>query len=97
MRKTPFYVFFTAALVVISLAACAPAKSPTVTATATATALPATSAPTQAGVAGCTVESSLIPTADPTQLAQYPPPSKDDWSMGPEAADITFIEYGDYQ
>jgi hypothetical protein len=96
MRKTPVVLFFTAALALISLAACAPAKSPTPVATATAT-LPPVSSSTQASAAGCRVESSLIPTPDATQLAQYPGPTGEDWTQGPADAAVTFIEYGDYQ
>jgi hypothetical protein len=97
MRKSPTYVLFSAVLALISLAACAPAKSPALVATATATTQPTTSSPAQANAAGCRVESSLIPTPDATQVSQYPAVSKSDWSEGPEDASVTFIEYGDYQ
>ena len=97
MRNSPFSLFFTAALALASLVACTPAKTPTPAATPTASPQPIPTQPTQATSAGCRVESSLIPTPDATQVAQYPLPGPGDWSKGPENAALTFIEYGDYQ
>ena len=45
---------------------------------------------------GCTVVSPR-PTAGPTQQSLFPPVSADDWVKGPDSAQVTFIEYSDFQ
>ncbi|RPI33700.1 MAG: hypothetical protein EHM70_05185 [Chloroflexota bacterium] len=55
-----------------------------------------TLAPTASGPASCTVV-SLLPTPGPTERSLFPPVSDDDWLHGSEDADITVIEYSDFQ
>ncbi|MEA3438912.1 MAG: hypothetical protein U9R58_01370 [Chloroflexota bacterium] len=44
----------------------------------------------------CTVV-GLLPPIDPTQQALFPAVSEDDWVKGPQDADITIVEYSDFQ
>jgi hypothetical protein len=62
---------------------------------ATATLVAATQVPpTQQP--GCTVV-SVIPTAGPTEPSLFPPVSEADWVIGPETAEVTILEYSDFQ
>ncbi len=45
---------------------------------------------------GCTVISPP-PTPGPTEQSAFPPVSEKDWMIGPEDAEITLIEYSDFQ
>ena len=57
----------------------------------------ASSAPaTPSAQAQCTVVSGQ-PTPGPTQQSLFPPVGEDDWVKGPQDADITLIEYSDFQ
>lgn len=90
MHKPPILLLIAAGLL---LSACSPAaQAPVIQPTATPTA-----APTQLTPARCTVESSLRPTAGPTELALYPPPGSADWTLGPSTAAVTILEYADFQ
>jgi len=40
---------------------------------------------------------SVPPTPGPTQPSLFPPPAAQDRSLGPESAEITFLEYTDFQ
>jgi hypothetical protein len=40
---------------------------------------------------------SLIPTPNATEVSLYPPVSDSDWVQGDQSAEITFIEYSDFQ
>lgn len=44
----------------------------------------------------CTVV-SLRPTPGPTEESLFPPVGEDDWVKGAEDAQVTFIEYSDFQ
>jgi hypothetical protein len=44
----------------------------------------------------CTVVSSK-PTPGPTQESLFPPVSEDDWVKGADEAEVTIIEYSDFQ
>jgi hypothetical protein len=67
---------------------------------------PAESAPTQASEDApakdaavrmkCTVE-SFDPTADPAEESIFPPVTAADWVHGPDNAEVTIIEYSDFQ
>ena len=67
---------------------------------------PATAVPTEASqdVAAkdsavrmkCTME-SFDPTADPEEASIFPPVSESDWVHGPDSAEVTIIEYSDFQ
>lgn len=66
-----------------------------------ATEAPKTPTPAQvsadtSGTPGCTVESPR-PTPGPTQQSIFPPVTDEDWSIGPEDAQVTILEYGDFQ
>jgi hypothetical protein len=45
---------------------------------------------------GCTVQSPF-PTPGPTEQSLFPAASEADWTIGPDSAAITFIEYSDFQ
>jgi hypothetical protein len=45
---------------------------------------------------GCTVISPK-PTPGPTEQSVFPPVDDADWQFGPRDAEITFVEYGDFQ
>ncbi len=45
---------------------------------------------------GCTVVSPR-PTPGPTQESIFYPIDEDEWATGPETAQLTLIEYGDFQ
>jgi cyclophilin family peptidyl-prolyl cis-trans isomerase/protein-disulfide isomerase len=40
---------------------------------------------------------SRIPTPSATESSLFPPPSSADWSVGPDTASVTFMEYSDFQ
>lgn len=44
----------------------------------------------------CTVE-SFDPTPGPTEESIIPPVSESDWVHGPDTAEVTIIEYSDFQ
>jgi cyclophilin family peptidyl-prolyl cis-trans isomerase/protein-disulfide isomerase len=90
VRKPPLLLLLAIGLF---LSACSPAA---LTPASPVAATP-TQAPTEAAVARCTVESSIRPTAGPTELALYPPPSPADWTLGPDTAGVTVLEYADFQ
>ncbi len=54
------------------------------------------SAPSPTPRAGCTVI-SLPPTPGPTERSLFPAVSADDWVIGPVAAEVTIVEYSDFQ
>ncbi len=47
-------------------------------------------------ISECTVV-GLLPPIDPTQQAQFTAVSEDDWVKGPLDADVTIVEYSDFQ
>jgi protein-disulfide isomerase len=61
-----------------------------------ATPEPPQTAIVQSSPAECRVV-NLLQAPDVTTQALYPPPSKSDWSKGPENAPVTFMEYSDFQ
>ena len=44
----------------------------------------------------CTVV-GLLPPLDPTQQALFPQVGEDEWTKGPEDAQVTIIDYSDFQ
>lgn len=88
MRKSWLIVIFLAAAL---LAGCAQAKP-----TAQAVKLVPTEDPNTPKM-DCQVV-SVKPTQGPTEVSMFPPPSKDDWTLGnnPDAM-MTIIEYSDFQ
>jgi hypothetical protein len=87
--------------VALLLSACGSNSTATPAPTSTATAEPApTSGSANLGasldVPGCTV-SSPFPTPGPTERSLFPPEKDTDWSVGPENAAVTIIEYSDFQ
>lgn len=50
----------------------------------------------QAPPPGCTIISPR-PTPGPTEQSLFPPAGEADWTIGPDSAQITFIEYSDFQ
>lgn len=98
-----------ALLALLALNACAPqaATSPTATVALTPTGEKA-GADTEDGVptpvqfeasgpATCTTAGSLLPTPDPTVTALFPRVSEGDWATGPVDAQVTILEYSDFQ
>jgi hypothetical protein len=69
--------------------------SPTSTQTETPTGEP-TSGVSTGSETQCTLV-SLRPTPGPTEASLFPPVSDSDWVEGPASAEITFIEYSDFQ
>lgn len=55
-----------------------------------------TAAATPSAQAQCTAVSRQ-PTPGPTQQSLFPPVGEGDWVQGPENADVTLIEYSDFQ
>jgi protein-disulfide isomerase len=51
---------------------------------------------TESSTVNCTVVSQQ-PTPGPTEQSLVPPVSDEDWTLGPEDAAVTFIEYADFQ
>jgi hypothetical protein len=79
------------------------AVAPTVTRQSTATLAaeaPVTTDKIDQSVAGtppgCTVISPP-PTPGPTEQSVFPPVTENDWMIGPDDAEITLIEYSDFQ
>jgi hypothetical protein len=78
--------------------------TPQVAALSTATSAPTQASPTltsaaiqvSTGPAACQAF-DLIPTADPTVTAMFPPITAEDWSTGLDTAAVTFLEYSDFQ
>lgn len=60
----------------------------------TATASPDPSV--QTVMEGCTLQTLLAPP-NATEVSRFPAPGPDDWQIGPEAAAVTIVEYGDFQ
>ena len=94
-----------ALVIVLGISACAKTETPGVTLQVPTSVVKAPTAvdvpdPTQiAGPPipeGCTVVSPR-PTAGPTQQSLFPPVGVDDWAKGPDTAQVTFIEYSDFQ
>lgn len=78
-----------------------PATATKVSPTATATALsPTETATTEASFVqappGCSTY-TLIPTPNPEDIALFPAEQQGDWVLGPVTADITILEYSDFQ
>lgn len=71
------------------------APSPTSTQTETPT-RGTTSSVSTGSETQCTLV-SLRPTPGPTEASLFPPVSDADWIEGPASAEITFIEYSDFQ
>jgi len=90
------------ALLAILLSACAESIPPASTSEAAApaleeaTALPLTSLSTPTRKPGCTIQSAL-PTANPTIESILPPATEKDWRKGPDDAQVTILEYSDFQ
>ncbi len=85
------------------LAGCLPTVQATPTSTATSKPQVAPTViltvPAQSAIApssGCTVVSQK-PTPGPTEVSKFPPVSETDWVKGPASAQITIIEYSDFQ
>ena len=57
---------------------------------------PANDQPASQDEVNCTVV-SREPTPGPTEQSLIPPVSETDWVHGPEDANVTIIEYGDFQ
>jgi len=72
------------------------ALQPTATSLPTSEAGSSTAPATPSTQAQCTVVSGQ-PTPGPTQQSLFPPVDEGDWVKGPESADITLIEYSDFQ
>jgi hypothetical protein len=89
MRKSPLVL---ALLAVLLAAACSPA-APVPTATIRPTQA-STKPPAQAN---CTVSSSLMPTAGPTEASLFAPVNDNDWVEGAKNPSVTIIEYSDFQ
>ena len=66
----------------------APADQPTGSPAAASTA-------GQVKAASCTVVST-VPTPGPTEQSLFPPVGEADWVHGPDTAEVTIIEYGDF-
>ena len=110
MRK-PWLLFVLMAL--MALSACAPQATavPTAVKTATQPTAPAATQPNAAAPAGeptqaqfqasgpatCTTKNSLLPAVDPTVVALFPPITEKDHVQGPATANVTIVEYSDYQ
>lgn len=94
-------------LLALLISACGGASSPVSSSTSSAdesnqTTTANTSTPTKAETgdlqltAGCTVVSQKLEPA-PTQVSLFPPVDDQDWIKGAADAEITLIEYGDFQ
>lgn len=81
------------ALAAVLLGACIPQSAFTTTATPPSSAAAALS---PSGPAACRVV-NLLPTPGPSEIALYPPPTESDWKLGPDTAQVTFMEYSDFQ
>ena len=95
LNRLPILTFLAASF----LAACAQGSAPV--ASQVSPPVPASPATTQtAGITGtqpgCTVVSRQ-PTPDPTEQALIPPVVEGDWIKGAENAQITLLEYSDFQ
>lgn len=56
--------------------------------------------PDPGGIAGELMACNLVgllPPLDPTQAAIFPAPGENDWTQGAENAEVTIIEYSDFQ
>ncbi len=88
-------------LLTLLLTACGPQATAVPTAQPDPTQTPTGSIPTAviptSGPAACVAQSGFLPTPDPTTAAAFPPVSENDWSVGPEDARLTIIEYSDFQ
>jgi hypothetical protein len=73
-----------------------PIESPTVEIAPTATQEEPSEQVENPGAANCTVVSQQ-PTPGPTEQSLVPGVSEADWVIGPDSANVTFIEYGDFQ
>lgn len=87
-------------LTVFILAACQPISIQSAennnTSTPTTQSSPPTAEPTSTDAPpGCRM-TSFEPTPVPADKALFPPPTEKDWSVGPEDAYVTLIEYSDF-
>jgi hypothetical protein len=95
LNKLPILTFLAAGL----LAACAQGVTPVtsqVSSPAPASPVVTRTAGTPGAQPGCTVVSRQ-PTPNPTEEALIPPPGEGDWIKGSENAQITLLEYSDFQ
>ena len=84
-------------ILVLSLTACAQAEPEIPPATATPVEAAQATQPVEvAGLAHCMAEGSAA-TPNPTAEALLPPITVADWSVGPDDAHVSIIEYGDFQ
>jgi hypothetical protein len=98
--KTP-KILLLIALAAVLVGACIPQSAFPTTATAPA-ASSAGAQPAQATAlapsapATCSAV-SILPTPGPTEISLFPPPTASDWKLGPDTAQVTFMEYSDFQ
>lgn len=97
------YILLLMLLTAMGLAGCLPqvqaSPTPTTTTTTRPAATVALTVPTQASIlpdASCTVVTQK-PTPGPTAESIFPPVSDTDWVKGPASAQVTIIEYSDFQ
>ncbi len=96
-----FFSVISLALLALMLSACAGSAHPAPTqplsapqSATTAAPLVSSTAPTR--LPGCTVQSAL-PTSDPAMESLLPPATDKDWRKGPDDAQVTILEYSDFQ
>jgi len=98
MRKLSLSLVVLAAILLTACKTASPTPeataAPTQVVTDTAAAAP-TSLPSKIP-ADCTV-SPVLPAPDPAFVASLPPVTEQDWMLGPASAQVTLIEYTDYQ
>lgn len=97
MRKLTFSLVVLAALV---LSACKPAEKTTTPEVERTTVVPdaaATVAPIASKIPADCAVSPVLPVPDASFVAALPPVNEQDWMLGPASAQVTLIEYTDYQ